>query len=104
MLTNGRQFRLGGNDPRFRAPASGFLGRILATVASFAVLVAAFMLSLVIFAAVAAIALIAGAYLWWKTRELRRQMREQSRGGRIIDGEVILDSATTDPDQAPTLR
>lgn len=104
MLTNDGQPKLTGNGPRFRAPASGFLDRILTTAASVAVLVAAFMLSLVIFAAVAAIALIAGAYLWWKTRELRRQMREQSRGGRIIDGEVILDSATPDPDHAPTLR
>ena len=104
MLRNKEQFRLTANGPRVGASASGFLGKILTTVASVVVLVAAFMLSLVIFTAVAVTALIAGAYLWWKTRELRRQMREQSRGGRIIDGEVILDSATTGPDQDPTLR
>jgi Flp pilus assembly protein TadB len=95
MLTNGEQFRLTGNDPRFRAPRSGFLGKFLTAVASAAVLVVAFMLSLLIFAAVAAIALLAGSYLWWKTRTLRRQMRERPPGGRVVDGEVIRD--TTSP-------
>jgi hypothetical protein len=91
MLTNDEQSRLTGNDPRFRAPASGLLGKTLTTVASAAVLVAAFMLSLLIFAALVAIALLAGGYVWWKTRALRRQMREHPPGGRVIDGEVISD-------------
>ncbi len=59
-------------------------------------LVLAFMFSLVIFAALAVIALLAGSYLWWKTRALRRQMRERPRGGRIIEGEVIRDSESRD--------
>jgi UPF0716 family protein affecting phage T7 exclusion len=91
MITNDEQFRLTGNDPRFRAPRPGLLGKILTTVAGAAVLVAGFMLSLLIFAAVAAIALLAGGYLWWKTRALRRQLRERPSGGRVIDGEVIRD-------------
>ena len=91
MVTKDEQFRLIGNAPRFHAPASGLLGKILTTVASAAVLVAAFMLSLLIFAAVAAIALLGGGYLWWKTRALRRHMRERPAGGRIIDGEVVRD-------------
>jgi len=98
MLTSDGQPKLTGNDPRFRVPASGFLRQILTAVASIAVLVAAFALSLVIFAAVAAIALIAGGYVWWRTRALRRQMRERPPGGRVIDGEVMRDSSTTDPD------
>ena len=91
MPTNDEQFRLTGNGVRFRAPASGLLGKILTAVASAAVLVAAFMLSLLIFAAVAAMALLVGGYLWWKTRALRRRMRERPAGGRIIDGEVVRD-------------
>jgi Flp pilus assembly protein TadB len=91
MLTNDEQFRLPGNDPRFRAPRSGLLGKILTTVASAAVLVVVFMLSLLVFAAVIAIALLAGGFLWWKTRALRRQMRERPPGGRVINGEVIRD-------------
>ena len=91
MPANDDQLRLPGNDPRLRAPASGFPGRILTAIASAAVLVVAFMLSLFIFAVVAAIGLIFGGYLWWKTRALRRQMRERPPGGRVIDGEVIRD-------------
>jgi hypothetical protein len=98
MLTSDGQPKLTGNDPPFRAPASGFLRQILTAVVSIAVLVAAFALSLVIFAALAAIALIAGGYVWWRTRALRRQMRERPPGGRVIDGEVMRDSSTTDPD------
>ncbi|HKB82671.1 MAG TPA: hypothetical protein VKD04_05630 [Burkholderiales bacterium] len=94
MLTNDQQFRMIGSNPRYRAPMPGLLGRILTTVATAVLLVVGFMFSLVIFATVAAIALVAGSYLWWKTRALRRQIRERPRGGRIIDGEVIRDAAS----------
>jgi hypothetical protein len=93
MLTNDEQFRLGGNSPRLRAPASGLLGRILTTVVSAAVLVVAFMFSILVFAAVTAVALVAGGYLWWKTRALR----QQPPGVRIIDGEVIREADPQDP-------
>ena len=61
-------------------------------------LVVAFTISLLVFAAVAAIALVVVGYLWWKTRALRKQMREHPPGGRVIEGEVIPDPA---PDSAP---
>lgn len=92
MITNGGQFRLGGNGQRLRAPAPGLFGRLLTAVASAAVLVVAFMFSLVIFAAIAAIALAGGIYLWWKTRALRQQLRERPPGGRVIEGEVIREA------------
>ena len=91
MFTNDEQVRLTGNDPRVRVPRPGFLGKFLTAVASAAVLVVAFMLSLLIFAVLVTIALLAGTFLWWKTRTLRRQMRERPPGGRVIDGEVIRD-------------
>ena len=96
MLTNDEQFRLGGNGPRLGLSAPGLLGRILTAAASATVLVVVFMFSLVIFAIVAIIALLAGSYLWWKTRALRRRMRERPRGGRIIEGEVLRDTGPTD--------
>jgi O-antigen/teichoic acid export membrane protein len=54
----------------------------------------AFVVSLVFVAFGLAVALIFGGYLWWKTRELRRQLRAQMQGqsqpsGRVIEGEVI---------------
>ena len=91
MITNGGQFRLGANGQRLDAPAPGLFGRLLTAVASVAVLVVAFLFSLVIFAAVATVALAGGIYLWWKTRALRRRLRERPPGGRVIEGEVIRD-------------
>jgi protein-S-isoprenylcysteine O-methyltransferase Ste14 len=64
-------------------------------------LVSAFVVSLVFVAIGLAIVLIFGGYLWWKTRELRRQMRarmqEQSQpwsDGNVIEGEVITREQT----------
>ena len=102
MPTNDEKFRLTGKGARIRAPASGLIGKILTTLASAAVLVAAFTLSLLIFAAVAALALLVGGYLWWKTRALRRPMRERPSGGRIIDGEVVRDTAAPNRAQTPS--
>jgi O-antigen/teichoic acid export membrane protein len=60
-------------------------------------LVSAFVFSLVFVAIGLAVVLIFGGYLWWKTRELRRQLRarmeeqqrQQQPAGRVIEGEVI---------------
>jgi len=57
-------------------------------------LVSAFLLSLVFVAIGLAVVLTVGGYLWWQTRELRRQMRARMQGqqqsaGDVIEGEVI---------------
>jgi Flp pilus assembly protein TadB len=57
-------------------------------------LVSAFVVSLAFLAIGLAVVLIVGGYLWWKTRELRSQMRarmqEQSESaGNVIEGEVV---------------
>ena len=64
-------------------------------------LAGAFVLSLVFLAIGLAVVLTVGGYLWWKTRELRRQMRarmqEQSQpwsAGDVIEGEVITRERT----------
>ena len=54
-------------------------------------LVAAFTFSLVLFAVLVVVGLLVWTYLWWKTRALRKQMRERPPGGRVIEGEVIRD-------------
>ena len=57
--------------------------------------------SVMFFAVVAAVALVIGIYLWWRTRDLRKAMRQaqaQARqpgrpsahdGGIVIEGEVL---------------
>jgi membrane protein implicated in regulation of membrane protease activity len=69
----------------------GLLGRLIAFAVGAALLIVAFMVSMVVFAIALAGALVIGGYLWWKTRELRRRMRERPPGGHVIEGEVIRD-------------
>lgn len=98
---------------RSDAPEPSLLGRILGVAAGAVLLLAALMFSVVVFAFALAAGLLAWGFLWWKTREVRRRMREemeaqrmgqpyggeaQSRdapqGGRIIEGEAIRDDGS----------
>jgi hypothetical protein len=67
-------------------------------------LASAFVVSLVFVAIGLAAVLIFGGYLWWKTRELRRQLRawmqeQQQPAGEVIEGEVIQHERTLDADR-----
>lgn len=83
------------------------LRKTVALVATFAVAGAVLMFSAVVLAVMLILGLIAAAYLWWKTRELRKMMksfqpraandgeafraetfREESLKGEIIEGEA----------------
>lgn len=75
---------------RSEAPTPGLLEKLVAFVVGTILLVVGFMFSMVLFAIIVVAGLLAWAYLWWKTRELRRAMRENPPGGRVIDGEVIV--------------
>lgn len=63
--------------------------KVLALAAAAVLLVGAIAFSIVAFAVIAAGILIGGAYLAWKTRDLRKQMRASSERGNVIEGEVI---------------
>jgi hypothetical protein len=59
-------------------------------------LASAFVVSLVFLTIGLAVVLSFGGYLWWKTRDLRKQMRARMQAhaqpqsvGRVIEGEVI---------------
>jgi Flp pilus assembly protein TadB len=103
MLTNPGHFRFIGNKRQLPSQGRGFLGRLLTAITSVAVLALAFMFSIVIFALVAIAVLAFGTYVWWKTRALRRVLREKSMnepplGGRVIEGEVVPDPRSGDSD------
>ncbi len=82
----------------------GLIGKILAFIIAAAMLVLGFMFSLVALAVVVVGGLMVWGWLWWKTRAIRQQIREQSvaqgtmttdfNGGQIIEGEVIRESET----------
>ncbi|MBX3676534.1 MAG: hypothetical protein KF853_05895 [Rhodocyclaceae bacterium] len=102
------------DDRRPDMPEPSLLGRILGIAAGAVLLVAALMFSVVVFAFALAAGLLVWGWLWWKTREVRRQMREQMAaqrmgeapsgdawgeaqpGGRVIEGEVIRDEEGDD--------
>jgi Flp pilus assembly protein TadB len=96
-----------------RAP--GLLTRIVAVISGALVLVGAIAISIVVFAIVAAVIVLGGLYLWWKTRDLRKQMkarmeepldtrappRERSRG-EVIEGE--FERKDDPPGSGPRVR
>ena len=88
-------------DPSQRQP-KGFVAQVLTAILGIIVLGAALMFSLVFFAVVAVAGLVFWAYFWWKTRALRKHMREQMQAqtvdepvseptakGEVIEGEAI---------------
>lgn len=81
--------RIGITYDRPRPTLAGVLGKALALVTAAFLAIVAFTVSLIVFAFTLSVGLIAGGYLWWKTRELRRRMREQPPGGRVVEGEAV---------------
>jgi O-antigen/teichoic acid export membrane protein len=69
---------------------SGPLGKLFALLAGVVLLIVGFMFSMVILAVVAVVGIAVWAYLWWKTRDLRKAMRERPPGGHVVDGEAVV--------------
>jgi uncharacterized protein YneF (UPF0154 family) len=84
------------------------LRKIVALAGTVVLASLALMFSAILLTALLIVTVIGGAYLWWKTRELRRQMREQMQNfpprnaqaesdvfrgevysGEVIEGEVV---------------
>lgn len=75
--------------------------KALLVVAGAVTVVSAFAVSLVFVVIGMAVVLAVGGYLWWQTRELRRQLRARMQGqlqprsgGNVIEGEVIEQERT----------
>lgn len=77
------------SDPRYPGQP-GPIGKLLALTAGLVLLVAGFMFSVVILALIALAGAIALGYFWWKTRKLRKAMRQNASGGVVIDGEASV--------------
>jgi len=96
MRMEEERLRLAGGDGSRRVHAPGLLGKVVTIAVGAVVLVAVFTFSLLVFAIVATGGLLLLGYLWWKTRDLRKQIREQMRerrpGERVIEGEVIREA------------
>jgi predicted membrane protein len=81
-----------GHRKYFGLRTQSILTRVLAVIVGGALLVGAVAISFVLFAVALAGILVFGVYVWWKTRDLRRQIKQSlSTRGNVIEGEVIRD-------------
>ena len=89
------------NSPIRPGQPPGLLARAIAFALSAALVALAFMFSLVALAVVAIGGLLLGGWLWWKTRALRRQMRDarpvrnaQPARDPIIEGAFVREAGS----------
>ena len=80
MQRDQRRVRITLRDARYEVQPRGLLAKVL-TFASGAVALAI----------VSVVIVIGVGYVWWKTRDLRRHLRENPPGGRVIDGDAFRD-------------
>ena len=69
---------------------SSLLTRILAALAGVVLLVVGFMFSLVLLAVLAVAGLVGLGWFWWKTRALRKTMKQRPTDGHVIEGEAVV--------------
>jgi len=77
-----------------RSTTGSLIAKVGAIVIGGALLVGGLIVSIAFFAVALAVALIAFGYFWWKTRAIRRQMREHlhaqaHKGSESISADVI---------------
>ena len=78
------------------APPTGPLGQIFALLAGVILLVLGFMFSVVLLVVFVAFGLLLGSWFFWKTRHLRKAMREAGpmnsppADGVVIEGEAVI--------------
>jgi len=65
------------------------LRKVAALVSTVALVGAAIMFSAVVLVAILIVGTIGAGYLWWKTRELRKQMRNFHHRDIVMEGEVV---------------
>jgi ABC-type bacteriocin/lantibiotic exporter with double-glycine peptidase domain len=68
-----KRLNAAGNSPSLRA----VFGRLVTIVLGGVLLASTLLLSMMLFAILLAVGLIGWGYLWWKTRAVRKVMREQ---------------------------
>jgi hypothetical protein len=76
----------------YRWRTNNFLGSVVGFVLGGVILLVALAFSLVIFAIVLTVALLALGYAWWRIRSVR------VKGGRVIDGESSHEITPRDPE------
>jgi len=89
--------------PRF---AGGPGQKLVSLVSGIVLVVVGLMFSVVLLAVVVVVGAAVSGYLWWKTREVGRMLRQRPvapQAGHIIDGEaiVVTEADPSDDDVPP---
>jgi len=77
------------NFPHATANSPSLLRRVARLVVAIALIGLVLMFSALLFIVVLTAGTMVLGYLWWKTRDLRKQMRNHPLGDEVIRGEVI---------------
>jgi hypothetical protein len=81
---------------------AGPLKKLLTLVVGVILLVLGLMFSVVVLIGVVVVGVMVWGYLWWKTREIRRVMRQAAvdvPNGDVIDGEAVVVDESRTPDR-----
>ncbi|WP_109476921.1 hypothetical protein [Paraburkholderia sp. C35] len=89
MQFDKQQERLRQNGATVRPGPPSLMAKVLTVVIGVALLVVGFAVSLVMLAVVLGAGIAIGGFIWWKTRNLRKQLREQAmRAQQMHEQEV----------------
>ena len=72
------------------------LRKVLAVIVTAALAVLGFMFSAVLLAVVLVAAVLGGIYVWWKTREVRKQMQQMQQSMRDFQAQAQAQGQTAD--------
>jgi hypothetical protein len=89
----------GGGVPPTQSTSSRAMqvvAKAVALIGGVVLLVSALALSLIFFAALIVVGVLIGGYLWWKTRELRKEIRTQFESVRPVHADRSKGSAMDD--------
>ncbi|CAB3786659.1 hypothetical protein LMG27177_02052 [Paraburkholderia fynbosensis] len=88
-----QQERLRQNGATTRPGPPGLLAKVLAVVIGAALLVVGFAVSLMVLALVLGAGIVIGGFVWWKTRDLRKRLREQAMRAQQMHEQQVRERA-----------
>jgi membrane protein implicated in regulation of membrane protease activity len=74
----------------FHVTGIGPLGKILLLALAAALVVFGFIFSVALLFVAAFLAAALWVYFWWKTRSLRRAMRNRAKGGQVVERDAVV--------------
>lgn len=93
MRFNKQQERLRQSGATMRPGPPSVLAKVLAVVVGAALLVVGLAVSLVLFAMVLGAGIVIGGFVWWKMRDMRKQLREQAMRAQQMHEQQVRERA-----------